>query len=121
MPVKTSLRLLTADLHYPDELKVHTAASGPVAALRELYLLVERSDGFSAIGEVGALVSLLGGTTNVVIWAESEATADALEEMLPELGPALGARGLTVGSVRVRRGIPADAAPATGRLMDTLR
>ena len=76
---------------------------------------------FSAIGEVGAQVSLLGGTTNVVIWAESEATADALEEMLPELGPALGARGLTVGSVRVRRGIPADAAPATGRLMDTLR
>jgi hypothetical protein len=76
---------------------------------------------FSAIGEVGAQVSLLGGTTNVVMWASEPATADALEEMLPELAPALGAKGLTVGSVRIRRGIPANDTPGAGRLMDELR
>jgi hypothetical protein len=76
---------------------------------------------FSAIGEVGAQVALLGGTTNVVIWAGEPATADALEKMLPELAPALGARGLTVGTVRLRRGAPPSDAPAAGRLMDEVR
>jgi hypothetical protein len=75
---------------------------------------------FAAIGEVGAQVSLLGGTTNVMLWAEDNATADALEEMLPELAPLLGARGLNVGSVRLRRGLPAADAPEAGRLMDRL-
>lgn len=75
---------------------------------------------FSAIGEVGAHVALLGKTTNVVVWADQAATADALEAMLPELAPALAARGLTVGSVRLRRGVPEADAPSSGRLMDTL-
>jgi hypothetical protein len=74
---------------------------------------------FSEIGEVGAQVSLIGKNTNVVIWAAEPRTADALEEMLPELTPALAARGLDVGAVRVRRGVPPDEEPAAaGRLMD---
>lgn len=76
---------------------------------------------FSLIGEVGAQISLLGKTTNVVLWADEAATAEALEAMLPELAPALQARGLDVGSVRVRRGVPEAASPAAGRLMDELR
>jgi hypothetical protein len=74
---------------------------------------------FSEIGEVGAQVSLMGRNANVVIWAAEPRTADALEEMLPELTPALAARGLDVGAVRVRRGVPPDEEPAAaGRLMD---
>jgi hypothetical protein len=75
---------------------------------------------FSAIGEVGAQVALLGKTTNVVVWADQADTADALEQMLPDLAPALAARGLTVGSVRLRRSAPGAEAPLSGRLMDTL-
>ena len=68
-----------------------------------------------------AQVALLGRTTNVTVWADRAATADALEAMLPELAPALAARGLTVGSVRLRRGVPDDdTPPPSGRLMDTL-
>ncbi|HHY49307.1 MAG TPA: flagellar hook-length control protein FliK, partial [Alphaproteobacteria bacterium] len=77
---------------------------------------------FSAIGEVGAEVSLIGRTASVLIWAGEDATADALEAMLPGLPPALAARGLAVGTVRVRRGAPQpEASMATGRLMDRVR
>lgn len=76
---------------------------------------------FSVVGEVGAQVSLLGGTTSVVLWAAEDETAASLEELLPELGPALTARGLAVGSVKLRRGAPKEAAPAAGRLMDAIR
>src|SRR5690606_25704376 len=43
--------------------------------------------GFAAIGEVGAQVALTGRTVSVTLWADEPATADALEEMLPELAP----------------------------------
>lgn len=75
---------------------------------------------FPQIGEVGAQVSLIGRTTSIALWAEEPQTAAALEEMLPDLTPALAARGLTVGSVRLRRGAPPDDSPAaTGRLVDS--
>lgn len=76
---------------------------------------------FSALGEVGAQVSLFGTSASVTIWAEEQETAAALEEMLPELTPALMARGLTVGSVRVRHGRPAPAQAQAGQLMDSVR
>jgi hypothetical protein len=75
---------------------------------------------FSAIGEVCAQVSLLGKTANVLIWADEAETADALDEMLPDLAPALAKHGLTVGSVRLRRGAPEPEPAKSGRLMDTL-
>lgn len=74
---------------------------------------------FSALGEVGALVSLVGRSTSVVIWAEAGETAAALTEMLPELAPALAAKGLSVGSVRVRHGRPQEAQPQSGQLLDS--
>ena len=76
---------------------------------------------FSVVGEVGAQVSLLGASTSVVLWAAEEETAAVLEEMLPDLGTALAARGLEVGSVRLRRGVPKESAPPSGRLMDAVR
>lgn len=59
MALKTRLRLLTADLHYPQDLHVHTAVSGDVAALVEYYLLIERSDGFRGLGAVRANITYL--------------------------------------------------------------
>ncbi len=76
---------------------------------------------FSVIGEVGAQIAMIGSTTNVVIWADEAATADALEAMLPELAPALAARGLEVGSVRVRRSAPEAPSHTAGQLMDEVR
>ena len=76
---------------------------------------------FSALGEVGAQVSMFGSSTSVAIWAEEAETAAALEAMLPELAPALTARGLTVGAVRVRHGRPAPAQAPAGQLLDSLR
>lgn len=57
--MRTSLRLYAADLHYPEDLQVHTAASGRVASLSARYLRIERSDGFSGIGEVRANITYL--------------------------------------------------------------
>lgn len=76
---------------------------------------------FSALGEVGAQVSLIGRNASVLIWAEEDETATALAEMLPDLTPALMAKGLAVGSVRVRRGRPKAAQPQSGQLMDSSR
>jgi L-alanine-DL-glutamate epimerase-like enolase superfamily enzyme len=59
MSVRTALRLYAADLHYPRELQVHTAASGLVASLSARYLVIERSDGFRGVGEVRANISYL--------------------------------------------------------------
>jgi hypothetical protein len=76
---------------------------------------------FTATGEVGAEIALLGRSANVALWAAEPATADALEDMLPELAPALARHGLDVGSVRVRRGVPQPAARAPGQLLDSAR
>jgi L-alanine-DL-glutamate epimerase-like enolase superfamily enzyme len=59
MSLQTTLRLFAADLTYPRELQVHTAASGLVASLSARYLTIERSDGFRGAGEVRANISYL--------------------------------------------------------------
>ena len=76
---------------------------------------------FTTTGEVGAEVALLGRSANVALWAADPATADALEAMLPELGPALARHGLDVGAVRVRRGAPPPASRGPGQLLDSAR
>lgn len=76
---------------------------------------------FTATGEVGAEIALLGRAANVALWAADPATADALEAMLPELAPALARHGLDVGAVRVRRGAPQPVARAPGQLLDSAR
>jgi hypothetical protein len=76
---------------------------------------------FTATGEVGAEVALLGRSANVSLWAVDPAIAEALEAMLPELAPALARHGLDVGAVRVRRGAPQPAGRAPGQLLDSAR
>src|SRR5215207_264859 len=55
----TNLSLRGAELHYPPDLQVHTAASGPISSLSARYLDIERSDGFFGRGEVRANISYL--------------------------------------------------------------
>lgn len=76
---------------------------------------------FSATGEVGADIALLGRAANISIWAAEPATADALEVMLPELAPALARHGLDVAGLRVRRGPPPRPPQAPGQLLDSAR
>jgi hypothetical protein len=76
---------------------------------------------FTATGEVGAEVALLGRSANVTLWAADPVTADALEAMLPELSPALARHGLDVAALRVRRGAPLPTARAPGQLLDSAR
>jgi hypothetical protein len=76
---------------------------------------------FSATGEVGADIALLGRAANIALWAAEPATADALEAMLPELGPALASHGLDVAGLRVRRGAPPRRAHLPGQLLDSAR
>ncbi len=59
MSARTTIRLYAAELHYPPDLQVHTAASGLVASLSERYLVIERTDGFRGAGEVRANISYL--------------------------------------------------------------
>lgn len=53
-----TLRLYRANLHYPPELTVHTAISGPVGTLSELFLEIA-GDGFRGLGEVRANIAFL--------------------------------------------------------------
>jgi len=76
---------------------------------------------FSATGEVGAEVALLGRAANVSLWAAEPATADALEAALPELAPSLARHGLDVSGIRVRRGTPPRRAAVPGQLLDSAR
>lgn len=76
---------------------------------------------FSATGEVGADISMLGRSANIAIWAADPDTADALDELLPDLGPAIQRHGLELASLRVRRGAPRPARTAPGQLLDSAR
>jgi len=76
---------------------------------------------FSATGEVGADIALLGHSASVAIWAADPETADALDALLPELAPAIQRHGLELTSLRVRRGAPQHARTAPGQLLDSAR
>ena len=69
---------------------------------------------FSATGEVGAEVGLLGKAVNVALWAVEPETAEALNEALPELAAALAAIGLDPGAMRITAGRARTRAAAIG-------
>jgi L-alanine-DL-glutamate epimerase-like enolase superfamily enzyme len=57
----TSVKLLAASLHYPPELVLHTASSGRITELQELYLIIERDGRLAGFGEVRENVAYLTG------------------------------------------------------------
>ena len=75
---------------------------------------------FSATGEVGAEVGLLGKAVNVALWAVEPETAAALNDALPDLAVALSAIGLNPGAMRIKQGTPEPERPASGRLLDSV-
>lgn len=76
---------------------------------------------FSATGEVGAEVGVLGKAVNVALWAAEPETAVAMNETLPDLARALEAVGLKPGAIRIRQGAPNEPTrPAAGRLLDSV-
>jgi hypothetical protein len=75
----------------------------------------------SATGEVGADIALLGRSASIALWAADPDTAASLEEMLPELAPAIARHGLELTSLRVRHGVPKPARHAPGQLLDSAR
>lgn len=73
---------------------------------------------FDATGGVHAKVMLRQGKIAVALWAEREGTAEALGNLLPELGAALESRGLCVGGMTCRHGAPKEPAKPAGAFMD---
>jgi hypothetical protein len=71
------------------------------------------------LGEVGAQVSLRGGSTGVMLWASERQTSDALEVHILALRQTLAELGLRPGSIIVRHGEPpAAASKVSGHFLD---
>jgi len=56
-----TVRLLSASLHYPPDLVLHTASSGRIAALEELYLVIEQDGALVGFGEIRENIAYLTG------------------------------------------------------------
>ena len=57
----TIVRLLAGSLRYPPDLVLHTASSGRITTLDELYLAIERDGALAGLGEIRENVSYLTG------------------------------------------------------------
>lgn len=77
----------------------------------------------SKSGEIGAQVGLRGQRASVLLWAETDSTAQNLRTLMPQLSRELVAAGLEVGPISVRSGPPtvAHGTPPAGNLVDALR
>lgn len=63
----TVVKLLCASLHYPPELVLHTASSGRITALDELYLVIECDDQLAGFGEIRENVAYLTGLQPAIV------------------------------------------------------
>jgi hypothetical protein len=77
---------------------------------------------YAVLGEVGAQITLRGRRVSVALWAERQATATALEAMLPELRPGLSARGIEPVALNCRLGRPHEPlAASSGQYVDAVK
>src|SRR5206468_12957449 len=74
-----TVRLLAASLHYGAGLMLHTASSGPVTALEELYLVVDQDGALAGFGEIRANCGYLTGLTAGEVRADAIALTRALD------------------------------------------
>ena len=75
--------LFAASLHYPPDLVLHTAASGAIAGLDELYLLIERDGETVGLGEVRENVEYLTGVPPARIRADVAAMLECIDWSVP--------------------------------------
>ncbi len=116
----TRVKLFKGRLHYGAEVVVHTASSGAVPHLEELYLVLERDGQMAGLGGVRINISYLTGIPSHTIenqtleWARSIDWTMALEDLIdkvhntPELcAPARALFDQTLHDARARAlGIP---------------
>ena len=74
-----TVRLLTADLHYRPGIQVHTATSGAIDALSEIYLAVEQDAALLGCAEIRLNIAYLTGLAPDDIVAEAVAAVDAID------------------------------------------
>jgi L-alanine-DL-glutamate epimerase-like enolase superfamily enzyme len=75
----TRIRLLAASLAYRPDLVLHTASSGRIATLDELYLVIERHGELAGIGEIRENVAYLTGLQPATVRAGIAALAHGLD------------------------------------------
>lgn len=98
------VRLMAAELHYRKGLRLHTAASGPIDTLHEIYLCVERDGRVVGCGEMRTNIAYLTGVqedrlvmharqaVQRIDWrAEPEELVTALPTLLANVPPAVRA------------------------------
>lgn len=74
-----TIRLLAGSLHYPPDLVLHTAASGAIDRLDELYLLVERDGEIVGLGEIRENIEYLAGVPPARIRTEVSAMLEHID------------------------------------------
>jgi L-alanine-DL-glutamate epimerase-like enolase superfamily enzyme len=79
----TSVKLLAASLHYPPDLVLHTASSGRITELQELYLIIERDGRLVGFGEIRENVAYLTGMQPRVVRRGIVALVRALDWSQP--------------------------------------
>jgi L-Ala-D/L-Glu epimerase len=79
----TSVRLLAGALRYPPDLVLHTASSGRIATLDELYLVIERDGTLAGFGEIRENVAYLTGIEPAAVRAGVLALLRGLDWSLP--------------------------------------
>ena len=73
------VRLLAGSLRYPPELVLHTAASGAVDRLEELYLVVERDGRTAGLGEIRENIEYLSGVPPARVRADVIAMLEVID------------------------------------------
>ena len=87
-----TVHLFAASLHYPPDLVLHTAASGAVDRLDELYLLIERDGQAVGLGEIRENIEYLTGVTPARIRADVIAMLERIDWSAPPAPEEIHAR-----------------------------
>src|SRR5215207_4880057 len=74
-----TVRLAEASLHYGAGLRLHTAASGPVDTLREVYLIIEQDGAVTANASVRVNISYLSGVSDETAIADIRSAVAAID------------------------------------------
>ncbi len=115
------LPVLVGQQHTVLHLQIHRDTEEPGTDAPERGWQMRFALSLPQLGEVGAQVSLRGGTTGVMLWAVERHTSEALEAHMGALRQTLAEVGLRPGAIVVRHGeppAPVHSATNTGRFLD---